>query len=566
MCGIFLYYNNENFTEDFYKDVIYKEFMKGQHRGPENSQTLLYNNYYFGFHRLAINGLDDISNQPFDIEDVILLCNGEIYNHKELAEKLKINLTTNSDCEIIIHMYKKFGIEYTIQQLDGVFSFILYDKKTKQLHVGRDPYGVRSLYYYHDSSKMIFASELKQINNILGVDNSKIKQFNPGSYITYSYEYDKDITFNKFIQFPMCSYINNKSHNIEFYQEQIYNYLNLAVKKRVENSERPIACLLSGGLDSSLITALVSKHIKNVSLLETYSIGLEGSEDLKYAEKVASFLGTKHTQIVVPEEIFFNTIPEVIDDISSYDTTTVRASVGNYLIGKYIAKHSEAKVIFNGDGSDELTGGYMYFHNCASDLEFDAECKRLLGNIHHFDVLRSDRCISSHGLEARTPFLDKSFVNMYLSIPIEYRNHNNNKRCEKFLLRKSFSKILNAHWSNIQYNKQLLPDDILWRAKEAFSDGVSSQNKSWYEIIQSKVKNLDIDKNDYFNNNITLEQNYYLHLFRNSYSKNCDHIIPYYWMPKWSDAKDSSARTLNIYKLKNLKKKEEKEEEVINNI
>ena len=566
MCGIFLYYNNEKFTEDFYNSIIYKEFMKGQHRGPENSQTLLYNNYYFGFHRLAINGLDDISNQPFDIDDVILLCNGEIYNHTELTEKLKIISTTNSDCEIIIHMYKKFGIEYTIQQLDGVFSFILYDKKTKNLHIGRDFYGVRSMYYYHDSSKMVFASELKQINNILGVDNTIIKQFNPGSYITCNYENDKNIIFNKFIQFPMCTFKNKNSHKIEYYKELIYNYLNMAVKKRVENCERPIACLLSGGLDSSLITSLVAKHMKNPLLLETYSIGLEGSEDLKYAQKVASDLDTKHTEIVVPEEAFFDAIPEVIDDISSYDTTTVRASVGNYLIGKYIAKNSEAKVIFNGDGSDELTGGYMYFHNCASDLEFDAECKRLLGNIHHFDVLRSDRCISSHGLEARTPFLDKSFVNMYLSIPIEYRNHNNENRCEKYLLRSSFSKVSNMHWSNSQYNKQLLPDEVLWRTKEAFSDGVSSQNKSWYEIIQSKVQKLEIDKNSCFNNNITAEQNYYLHLFRKSYTNNCEHIIPYYWMPKWSQATDSSARTLNIYKLKNLKKEEENEEEVINNI
>ena len=196
----------------------------------------------------------------------------------------------------------------------------------------------------------------------------------------------------------------------------------------------------------------------------------------------------------------------------------------------------------------------MYFHNCPSDLEFDSECKRLLCNIHHFDVLRSDRCISSHGLEARTPFLDKTFVNMYLNIPIEYRNHNNEKTCEKFLLRSSFSNIDN-----------LLPEKVLWRTKEAFSDGVSSQNKSWFEIIQSKVQKIEFNKNNY-NNNITLEQNYYLYLFRNSYSKDCDEIIPYYWMPKWSNAKDSSARTLDIYKLKSLKKEDENEEELINNI
>ena len=553
MCGIFLYYNNAQFTDDYYNNIINKEFMKGQHRGPENSQTLLYNKFFFGFHRLAINGLDEISNQPFNIDNIILLCNGEIYNHKLLTKKLNIERKTNSDCEIIIHMYKQFGIEYTIQQLDGVFSFILFDKNKNHLYVGRDPYGVRSLYYYNDSSKIIFASELKQINNIMGVDNTRIRQFNPGSYIFYDYncDTDKKLIFNKYHNFPICSHINKHSNSLEYYKEQIYNYLNMAVKKRVENSDRPIACLLSGGLDSSLITALVSKHVKDVSKLETYSIGLEGSEDLKYAQMVATFLGTKHTQVIVPEETFFKSIPEVIDDISSYDTTTVRASVGNYLIGKYISKNSEAKVIFNGDGSDELTGGYMYFHNCPSDLEFDSECKRLLSNIYHFDVLRSDRCISSHGLEARTPFLDKTFVSMYLNIPIEFRNHNNEKNCEKFLLRSSFSKI-----------SDLLPEKVLWRTKEAFSDGVSSQNNSWYEIIQSKVKYLDFDKINYGNNNITLEQNYYLHLFRNSYSKDCEDIIPYYWMPRWSNATDSSARTLKIYKSIKLKNSDEKELEM----
>lgn len=552
MCGIFLYFNKTECITEFYDNVVKREFMKGQHRGPENSQLMSCDKYFFGFHRLAINGLDEISNQPFDIDDVILLCNGEIYNHAELTEKLHIHPKTNSDCEVIIHMYKKFGIEYTVQQLDGVFAFILYDKKTKNIYIARDPYGVRAMYYYYSNNKFIVSSELKQIVDLPGIDKKNIHQFNPGSYVLYNPQITK-LDIKKYIHFPMCIYKNSKTQNIEYYKEQINLYLNNAVKKRVENCERPIACLLSGGLDSSLITALVSKHVKDTSLLETYSIGLKGSEDLKYAAKVADFLGTKHTEIVVPEEEFFNAIPNVINDISSYDTTTVRASVGNYLIGKYISEHSEAKVIFNGDGSDELTGGYMYFHNCNSDLEFDCECKRLLSNIHHFDVLRSDRSISSHGLEARTPFLDKTFVNMYLSIPIEYRNHNNENRCEKYLLRSSFSKITNMHWSNSQYNKQLLPDEVLWRTKEAFSDGVSSMQKSWYEIITEKVAGLNLDKDIKIDNNITIEQNYYLHLFRKDYSE-CEDIIPYYWMPKWSNANDSSARTLEIYKNKNQKK------------
>ena len=197
----------------------------------------------------------------------------------------------------------------------------------------------------------------------------------------------------------------------------IYNNLCNAVKKRVQGTtERPIACLLSGGLDSSLITALVNKYHKGQ--LNTFSIGMKGSEDLKYAREVADHLKTNHTEIILTPEEFFDAIPDVIRTIESYDTTTVRASVGNYLVGKYISENSDCKVIFNGDGSDELTGGYLYFLKAPNAIEFDAECRRLIHEIHFFDVLRSDRCIAAHGLEPRTPFLDRTFVNEYLNIPL----------------------------------------------------------------------------------------------------------------------------------------------------
>lgn len=180
--------------------------------------------------------------------------------------------------------------------------------------------------------------------------------------------------------------------------------------------------MLSGGLDSSLITSIVNKCYKEradydtLPPIETYSIGLEGSEDVKYAEKVAEFLGTKHTSIEMTEKEFLDSIPEVIYHIESYDTTTVRASVGNYLVAKHISQHSDAKVIFNGDGADELCGGYLYMHYANNPKVFDGECRRLLEDIHYFDVLRSDRSISDNGLEPRTPFLDKRFVQAYLSI------------------------------------------------------------------------------------------------------------------------------------------------------
>jgi asparagine synthase (glutamine-hydrolysing) len=213
--------------------------------------------------------------------------------------------------------------------------------------------------------------------------------------------------------------INNITEPIflENLYPRISCYLNAAVNKRCLTTERPIACLLSGGLDSSLIAALVNNFYTSHNLpnkLETYSIGLQDSEDLKYARIVAVYLGTNHTEIIVTEKEMFEAIPEVIRAIESYDTTSVRASIGNYLLGKYISTHSEAKVIFNGDGSDELLGGYLYMNKCPDDIEFDRETRRLLKDIHSFDVLRSDKCISSHGLEPRTPFLDKTFVNFIL--------------------------------------------------------------------------------------------------------------------------------------------------------
>jgi len=272
---------------------------------------------------------------------------------------------------------------------------------------------------------------------------------------------------------------------------------------------------------------------------------MKGSEDLINAKIVSEYLKTDHTEIILTPDEFFNAIPEVIKTIESYDTTTVRASVGNYLIGKYISKNTDIKVVFNGDGSDELTGGYLYFLKSPDNISFDKECKNLLNNIHYFDVLRSDKCISSHGLEPRTPFLDKTFVNYYLSIPIKNRNplsNNSDTICEKKLLREAFS----TNYPN------LLPTNIIWRTKEAFSDGVSGNAGSWFEIITNKLNNkLFLDKNNITHNKpITNEQKYYRELYE-SYYPNTSNVIPYFWMPKFIKANDSSARTLDIYKKRN---------------
>jgi asparagine synthase (glutamine-hydrolysing) len=344
--------------------------------------------------------------------------------------------------------------------------------------------------------------------------------------------------------------LNNISHNLA-------NGLQLAVHKRCLTTERPIACLLSGGLDSSLIAALVADfyRIQHVDKqLETYSIGLKESEDLKYARVVAGWIGSKHTEIIVTEKEMFDAIPEVIKAIESYDTTTVRASIGNYLLGKYIAANSEAKVIFNGDGSDELFGGYLYMNKCPDDIEFDKETRRLLKDIHLFDVLRSDKSISSNGLEPRTPFLDRNFVNMVLSIPPYYRNHTNFNAPEKFLLREGFNcDSLNKDvYFKDSRGRQILPDNILFRKKEAFSDGVSSQGRSLYNILQEHIAfhlNIENETNEW-EHCILTEKVYYKNLF-DSYYPNCSRILPYFWMPKYTNATDPSARTLAFYCDKN---------------
>ncbi len=544
MCGIFglLNYKNKEITIDDIEQMS----NAGKHRGPESSNLIFSvnnNDIAFGFHRLAINGLSAISDQPFDIDNCILICNGEIYNYKKLYSELNIIPKTNSDCEVIIYLYRKFGIENTLQMLDGVFAFMLYDNINNKVYIARDPYGVRPLFTYKLNVKSNiygFASELKQLYPLkYNYEEGELNQFNPGTYRIYNntsdgYQLEKEKCYNTF-NFANLDILEKE--NWQLYYNLIRNKFEEAVKKRVETTERPIACLLSGGLDSSLVTSLVKKYY-NGSQLETYSIGLEGAEDLKYAKQVAEFLNTKHTEIIVSETDFFNAIPEVIEKIESYDTTTVRASVGNYLIGKHIRAHSDAKVIFNGDGSDELCGGYLYMHCAPNALEFDLECKRLLNEICYFDVLRSDRSISTNGLEPRTPFLDRGWVELYLSIPKEVRFHALHKLPEKYLLRKAFD------------NGGYLPDNILWRTKEAFSDGVSSLNRSWYSIIDEKVKILTgsfaVNEVTTVNKPTTLEQHYYRDIFDTLYL-GCDSVIPHFWMPRFVEANDASARTLKVY-------------------
>ena len=312
MCGIFALINNNNDA-----DVTSAEFKKGEKRGPEFSVIKQFANVTFGFHRLAINGLNNTSNQPIISDDIILICNGEIYNYKKLIEDHAIVIQTQSDCEVIIHMYKLYGIKYTLNVLDGEFAFILYDKRTNSIIAARDSY---------ENNSFGFASELKVLYNLVST-KSNIKNFKPGNYLefenklTYSCETTlSSLNFISYRNFP-CSNIEYEL-NHELYS-LVFKKINEAVRKRViGTTQRPIGCLLSGGLDSSLVAALVNKELQNDAsrspeekILNTFSIGLAGSEDLKYAKLVALHLNSKHHEIVVSEDNFFDAIPEVIKAI-----------------------------------------------------------------------------------------------------------------------------------------------------------------------------------------------------------------------------------------------------------
>ena len=254
-----------------------------------------------------------------------------------------------------------------------------------------------------------------------------------------------------------------------------------------------------------------------------------------YAKKVSYHIKSIHHEIVVEQEDFLNHIEETIRTIESYDTTSVRASVGNLLVSKHISQNTEFKVVFNGDYSDEICGGYKYFKNAPSASEFDYECKRLVHDITFFDSLRSDRTVSSQGLEARVPFSDNDFVEYYLSVPVELR-----MTPDKLLLRRAFE------------NDGLLPEEILWRPKEAFSDGVSQKNNSWHQILKNHIDKLitddefEIESNHMTTNRPMLKETYYYRKIYNVYYKDFQDAIPYYWLPKWcrKDIIDPSAREI----------------------
>jgi len=536
MCGIFTYLGKTISIED-----LKYGFDKLKPRGPDHSIIKnITHNIVFGFHRLSINDISDNGNQPLVLDDLSIICNGEIYNHSYLKTKFGFVTQSGSDCEIILHLYRHFdgNIDSFINLLDGVFAFVLYDSSKDKIIVARDPFGVRPLFYgvdYH--GEFFFSSELKGICEIC---NGPIVQFPPGAYCTLNWDTLREM----YVAGEIVKWFDNTfkiDYTIDSEESFLPNIRDLfyeAVNKRLM-SDRPICCLLSGGLDSSLVAAIVAKQFPR-GHLHTFSIGMENSPDLYYAKIVSEFIGSTHHEIIMTEAQFLEAIPETIKVTESYDTTTIRASVGNYLISKYIAEHTDFKVVYNGDGSDEF-GSYLYFSKCPSEQEFHDESVKLLNEINFFDVLRSDRSISSNGLEARVPFLDKAFASYYASIPPKFKMHTYGK-IEKYILRKAFEQ------------ENLLPGVVLWRSKMAFSDGVSQKSKSWHVIVSEYIDTLitdeefEINKKNYTHCQPQLKESYFYRLvFENYFGPNSFIVIPHFWLPKWcGDIIDPSARTLSF--------------------
>lgn len=510
MCGIFCNLSSE---EPCSKDNI-NVANKIAHRGPDNNvieKTNVGNGFYIfsSFHRLCINGLDDYSNQPIHNNSSFLMCNGEIYNYKQLISSYNLKPKTNSDCEVILLLYQKTkDIVKTIRLLDGVFACVIVDTVKKQLHVARDPIGVRPLFYTESNSKLIVGSELKCLTE--GV------QFPPNTIHTYNWNNGQIIKeLSQFIYALGMEVSNGKLSNL----------LIDAVDKRVENTERPMGLLLSGGLDSSIIASLAVRKAKHQLHSFSFAITLEDGDtsqcpDIHYAQKVADFIGTKHHTIKVTVKEALEAIPEVIKSTETYDITTIRASTPMWLLMKWISENTDIKVLLSGEGSDEIFGGYLYFHYTNSEKDFQGETERLVNDLHMYDVLRADRCTAAHGLELRVPFLDKALVNHVLRLPAKEKMCYN--RIEKYILRQ------------FAQEHQLLPAEIIWRQKDAFSDAVGF---CWVNAIKEHVKEMHLT-----------EGKWYLKLFGKVYP-NKKNVIKGYWMPKWTEANDPSATTLDIHNL-----------------
>lgn len=543
MCGITFFINNTVDDVVNTRDAM-EATSKIAHRGPDRSRVERVGpGMHMGFSRLCINDLSRYGDQPFTHEQTVMVCNGEIYNHKQLQQKYKIKCRSGSDCEVILHLYALFkDVRKFVDELDGVFAFVLYDRSNQTVHVARDMIGIRPLFWTGNCTKPIaFASEAKGLLFHPIAETQTCVQFPPGHCLRLALSKNTEKTllhpFTTRLQTLGISVpIQNPEASASYRNKAIRNLLHSAVRKRLMSC-RSIGCLLSGGLDSSLVTSIVVREMGKMGVkpceIHTYSIGMPGSVDLHNAKIVSRFLGTVHHEVMLSEEDFLNAIPETIWHIESPDVTSVRASVGNFLVSKYIAKNTEDKVIFNGDVADELFASYLGFCRAPNPKSLRQENIKMLLNIHYFDVLRSDRSISGAGLEARTPFADKAFMKYVMSLHPNLKQFDSEPhgRMEKHVLRTAFM------------DGGYLPASILWRKKEAFSDGVSSTRRSWHKIAQKRAQAERARiTGDAFprDPDWTDEQWWYNRLFTDRFGhKFIQQAIPFRWKHPFAGAEDN---------------------------
>lgn len=580
MCGIWCIFGND---ADCPVSKLLDSANSIQHRGPDCFRFENVNHYAnccFGFHRLAI--IDDINGmQPMRLlgkPHIWVTYNGEIYNYKRLGKQFKFDYQTDCDGESLIHLYDRGGIDFMASQLDGVFNFCLLDTKAKKVFIGRDTYGVRPGFKYFNQDKGLLAvcSEVKGLVGVKqhdnGISKEKIVPVLPGHVEEYNLKSDGKVEFVRQERFHWAERFPRYKTSLRLddvaaeggagdrasesteelvagsVEAKLRRLLTEAVKKRMIGQRR-IGCMLSGGLDSSLITSLVHRSMGEMGLdypLQTFCIGMEGSPDLANARIVADFLGTEHHEIKFTPEEGVGALSDVIRHLETYDITTIRASVGMYLVSQYIKRNTDSIIIFSGEGADELMQGYIYFQKAPSAEAAHEESVRLLEDLYLYDNLRADRTTAAFGLELRVPFLDHQFSSYFLSLDPELARPADAHGNEKFLIRSAFDPKDSSM-------KPFLPAEVLWRPKEAFSDGVSSQKKSWFQILQDFIEQHVTDqeleealKTYPFNTPKTKESLFYRRKFE-EFFPNCSHLTPYMWMPKWVQTDDPSARTLKNY-------------------
>lgn len=501
-------------------------FDKTISRGPDMSRIIDTGKGFLGFHRLSIMGLSESGMQPFEFEEKYVICNGEIYGFRKLKKELEnkgYSFKSDSDCEILLPLYKEYGTKM-FEMLDAEFALIIYDKESESFIAARDPIGIRPLYYgYSKSGDIVFASEAKNLVPIC----KEIMPFPPGHYYK-----DGEFICYRDISKPkaVCR------DDVETACKNIREKLICGIEKRLD-ADAPIGFLLSGGLDSSLVCAVAARLSSKP--IKTFAIGMsKDAIDLKYAREVADYIHSQHTEVIITEKDVINALEPVVALLGTYDITTIRASIGMYLVCKYIHENTDLRVLLTGEISDELFG-YKYTDFAPSAEEFQKEAEKRIRELHMYDVLRADRCISVNSLEARVPFGDLDFAQYVMSLDPKIKMNTYNKG--KYLLRHAFE-------------GDYLPENILMREKAAFSDAVGhSMVDDLKQYAETKYTDEEFEakcKEYTFAAPFTKESLLYRELFEKYYPHQAKMVVDF-WMPNkaWEgcDVNDPSARVLSNY-------------------